>query len=325
MLKLFPILCLLFLVSCAKTDEQVLDSAKQEAKYYLSDNNCAKAKKVLDDAGFENDDAEYVSLYASVYACQAGYSEFDLLGEVSTIAAASNQLLGSLTTLASSNETAPDSTNYTSIMSAIDVILNSAGTTPSAAAREAKFGVTGATNLSFQALYLILVEFGKFMQLYGNTDAAGDKSDGSFTNTCIFTYTQSDAANYVNGVLPTCNSAGGDEGSDFLESPVTDDEIDARLCEGIYLFNNLRDILTNVTIGDSSTFGSLKDVGDVLNTMISDAEAAESGGLNGEVAYQDSIQMIKDITSKSDCEALPRQRLEKWYAIIFETGLPDND
>ncbi len=324
-LRLSAIFSLIFLVSCAKTDEQIIDSAKQEAKYYLSDNNCSKAQKVLDEAGYQNDDAEYLSLYASMYACKAGYSEFDLLDEVTTIAANSSQLLGSLTTLGTSNETAPDSTSYTNIMNAIDVLLNSAGTSPSATARESKFGVTGATNLSFQALYLILVEFGKFLQLYGNTDAAGDKSDGSFTNTCIFTYTQVDAVNYANTILPTCNSVGGDEGSDFLESPVTDDEIDARLCEGIYLFNNLRDILSNVTIGNSSTFGSLKDVGDVLDDMIADAESAESAGLNTEVAYQDSIAAIKTITSKSDCEALPRQRLEKWYSIIFETALPDND
>ena len=325
MLKLSVLVSLLFLISCAKKDEQVIDSAKQEAKWYLTNSKCSDAKKALDDAGFQDDDAEYVSLYASVYACSAGYSELDLLGEIDTIAANKTQVLGTLATLGTSNETQADSSNYTNIMSAIDVILNSAGTTPSAAAREAKFGVSGATNLSFQALYLILVELGKFVQFYGNTDAAGDKSDGALGNTCIFTYTQTDAVNYANTILPRCESAGGDEGSDELEAPVTDAEINARLCEGIYLFNNLRDILSNVTIGANSTFGDLKDIGAQLDEIISDAEGFEAAAYNTEVTYQDSIALIKDITNKTDCEALPRQRLEKWYAIIFETFLPDND
>ncbi|MCO4754711.1 MAG: hypothetical protein KC478_09510 [Bacteriovoracaceae bacterium] len=325
MLKQSVLISLLFLFSCAKKDAAVIDSAKQEAKYYLTNSKCSDAKDILDDAGYQNDDAEYLSLYASVYACEAGYSELNLLGEVDTIAANKNQVLGTLATLSTSNETQADSSNYRNIMSAIDVLLNSAGSTPSAAAREAKFGVTGATNLSFQALYLILVELGKFMQFYGNTDAAGDKSDGSFGNTCIFTYTQVDAVNYANTILPRCESAGADEGSDELESPISATEIKARLCEGIYLFNNLRDILSNVTIGSNSTFGDLKDIGTQLEEIITDAETFEQGAYNSEVPYQDSINLIKGITNKADCEALPVERLEKWYAIIFETFLPDND
>ncbi len=53
MLKLSVLVSLLFLISCAKKDEQVIDSAKQEAKWYLTNSKCSDAKKALDDAGFQ--------------------------------------------------------------------------------------------------------------------------------------------------------------------------------------------------------------------------------------------------------------------------------
>ncbi|MEX1099842.1 MAG: hypothetical protein WEB87_05420, partial [Bacteriovoracaceae bacterium] len=56
-------LCLLFF-SCAKTDEVLVDSANQEAKYYLTNGKCSDAKKILDSVGYQSDDAVYIGLYA---------------------------------------------------------------------------------------------------------------------------------------------------------------------------------------------------------------------------------------------------------------------
>ncbi|MEX1099631.1 MAG: hypothetical protein WEB87_04355, partial [Bacteriovoracaceae bacterium] len=223
---------------------------------------------------------------------------------------------GSLTQLSTSNETQADSDNYKNIMLAIDTLLNAGGgAQPSAATRESKFGSIGGTNLSFQALYLILVELGKFMEYYGNADA-GVKGAGTLGNTCLFSYSHADPSNYVetSGLTASCDSATGSEGSADLPAPASNPTTLARLCEGIYLFNNLRDILANTTVGDNSSFGELANIGSIMETAISDLAQEETNNLG-----TTHINDIKGITSKTDCKELSTVQLESWYAFVFET------
>ena len=51
------IIFIFLLIGCAKTEQEKVTSAVQEAKFHLSSNNCSKALGVLDDVDFQDDDA----------------------------------------------------------------------------------------------------------------------------------------------------------------------------------------------------------------------------------------------------------------------------
>lgn len=315
----------IFFVSCGQSDEQNKFIAKRSAMYYLSKGNCSKAKKALDEVGLDKKDAVSISLYASVYGCQASYQELDLIENIDVIVANSTQVLGSLTELPSSQESEADSSNYTNLMNAIDVLLLSVSDNgvPSAQKRLDQFGTLDGQNLNFQALYLIITQLGKFMKFYGNADG-GAKGAGTFGNTCFLSYSHVDAANYINSINPgACVTTAGSPGSDALEAPVSAELIKRRLCDGVYLFNNLRDILSNSSLGDSDSFGDLSQVGEVLDEALFGTGGATTieQAYNSDANYQDSILAVSEIRSRSACQDLDLPALEKWYAIVFEALL----
>lgn len=314
---------ILSLISCAPTSEEEIESAVSEARYHLSSMDCSKAKSVLDDVGFQDDDADYISVYASSQACEAGFKVLDVLfgGNLENINSAS--LIGSLAAFTTSDETEADSDDYVAIQSAITTLIESSGgTQPSTSARNAKFGTAKSGDLSLQALYLIFVQMGKFFALYGNADASGVKGGGSVDdNTCIFSYTTDDAVDWITDNSPgSCTAATGSEGSDFLKTPVSATEIQSRLCEGIILYNNMMDILSNITLPGSDELGDVENIQSALNTLMTTAEAAETGTYNdGPADSLNAISALRDVTDQATCEAETLERVEKFYAIFFET------
>ena len=299
-------------ISCGKTDELLCQDEKEEAKYYLTKENCSKAFSALDGGSCGNDDAEYIALRASAYGCQANYSELDFFDlDVSSIN--SSSLLSSLAGLSSSDETEADSTEFVALQTAIQTILTSTSGNPSAAQRNSTFGSEQGTNLNFQALFMITVQLGKYFAYYGNADNAGSKGSGTLGNTCIYSYTNADAIDWVSTTAPdtgTCTGSG--QGSSDLENPVAAAEIKTRLCEGIILFNNFMDILGNVDLSDS-IYGDLSQVESAINGLYTIAIGAES-------AYSsNTISIVRDVRSQSDCEALTTEQIEKYFAIFFES------
>lgn len=316
------ILSILCLVSCAKTEEQLVRAAIQEAKYHLTSMDCDAAMGVLDDVDFQSDNADYISVYASSQACYAGYKELDFLfgGNLENIN--SSSLIGSLATFSSSNETSAGSTAFTSIQNAITTLLSyDGGTQPSTVDRTDKFGIKESGDLSLQALYLIFVNMGKFFAYYGNVDSSGVKGNGALGNSCIFSYTTNDAVDWINGTSPgNCSAATGSEGSDDLEAPVTSAVIKTRLCQGIVLYNNMMDILSNLTLPGSDSLGDVANIQSALNTLMNTAEGVETGPYNdGPVNGQNAIATMRAITGQAACEAENIERIEKFYAIFFET------
>lgn len=313
--------------SCGKTEDEEVRSAINQAKYYLSALKCSKAQDSLDEVDFQEDNADYISTYASAFACYAGYGEVDILfgdGGLTTIDP--SNLFASLASFSTSNETTADSSNYAAINNAITTLLsfdNAAGT-PSAIDRESKFGTKKAGDLSMQALYLLFVQLGKHFALYGNKGNDGSKGGDleGFGNTCIYSYTTEDAVDYItagSGSLGSCTAATGSEGSDFLEG-ITEALAKERLCRGIIYYNNLIDILSNTTLPASDLLGSIGDIGSTFTTLMNTAVAAETGVFNdGDTDGLNAISTLKDITSQTDCEAVTIERIEKFYAIFFET------
>tara|TARA_B100001971_G_scaffold215192_1_gene259873 strand:- start:126339 stop:127307 length:969 start_codon:yes stop_codon:yes gene_type:complete len=304
----------LFLFSCAKPDELVCQEAKEEAKYHLTKENCSKAFSALSNA-CGSDDSEYIALQASAYGCRANYSELDLFDlDIDNIN--SSSLLSSLASLSSSNETQADSTEFVALQSAIQTILTATSGNPSANTRKTEFGTDNGDDLNFQALFMITVQLGKYFAYYGNADNLGNKGSGSLGNTCIYSYTNADAIDWITSTAPdtgTCVNATGSEGSDDLEAPVTSTEVTTRLCEGIILFNNFMDILGNVDLTDS-IYGDLSSVKTAVDALYTTAIAAEN------TAYSTAtISTVKDIRLQSDCEALTTEQIEKYFAIFFES------
>ena len=319
----------LFLFSCGRTEDQERDSAIREARYYLSAMKCSKALDSLDEVDFDSDDADYISTYAATQACFGGYKELDVLfgGNLDNLNSAS--LIASLAGFSSSNETVAESTAYSSIHNAITTLIgydDDVSGAPSTTARTTKFGTKKAGDLSMQALYLLLVQIGKHFALYGNAGTDGTKgagrADTSYTNTCIYSYTQTDAVNYINSVNPqSCTSATGSEGSSLLDlGTLGETEIKTRLCKGIIYFNNMMDILGNITLPGSDSLGDVSSIQTTLETLLTAAQTVESTTYNtGAANSQDAILNLKNVRLMSDCTSETIERIEKFYAIFFET------
>lgn len=321
-----PLKCLILFLSiflffsCAKTTEQEVASAIDEARYFLNSMSCSDALDVLDEVGFQSDNADFITTYASAQACRAGYTETGFLfgGNLALIDA--NNLLKSLASFPESEETTADSNNFIYIQEAIMTLLSYDGnSSPSTADRNSKFGTKKSGDMSMQALYMIFVNMGKFFYVYGNAGNDGTKGgdEQSHGNSCLFSYTNANAAAYINGGAPTgsCSAASGSEGSDFLEAPVTSALIKTRLCYGVILFTNMIDILENITLPGSSELGDTGNIGAVFSSSITTLGNAETSTFG-----TTSINTIKDITSQTACEALSLDDLERWYAIFFETS-----
>jgi len=323
MSKLFLLLfSVLIFSSCAKTDEEAIDSAIQEAKYHLSVNDCSSALSALQEVDFQTDNAFYIGVYASAQACGGGYDILgDGRGKIATLDATSGGLFGSLAVMSLPVETSADSTNYVAILAAINTLLEAGGgAQPSAANRITEFGTRKGTDLNMQALFLVMIELGKFVAYYANTDAAGIKGGGSTnadTNVCFGEYTFDADVNTQLGLsaLGNCNNA--TSGHTDLKSPVAAATIKTRLCEGIVLFNNFLDILDNITLSSNSSLGDLSSVGTVLNGIFTLAATAEASASWGGSA----VTTIQSITSQTTCEAQSDADLQRYYVLIMESNM----
>lgn len=328
MLKFSSIFVLIiFGISCAKTTEQKIESAKNEAKYWLSEGKCTKARSVLDDVGEQGDDAVYISLYAATYACQAGYSELDFIANLGSLNA--NSLIGSLASFSSSDPADFNHTKFNYLMSAINYILDSAGSTPSTVSREDEFGQVKGTDLSLQALYMIMYGMGKFFAYYGNA-ANGLKGQGAAGNVCIGNYiADADIDEYLDndnipagtGPINGCDS--GNDGHADLKAPVDTALIATRLCHGIVLFNNLFDILSNVTLSSNDSLGDLGSVSTAVSALFTTAEGAEDLAAGMGVGDGAAVETLKSITSQSVCEEQLALHHQMYYVILFETNFSD--
>lgn len=297
---------LLLTFSCAKNTTEKTDEAIDIALTHLSKNECDEALDILNDAGMQGSNGVYLQVLASAHACKADFDEIkfvaDDLGALNTTSG--QNIFKSLAKMTLSNETEADSDAYTSIRTGINIILESTSGVPSQVARTEKFGPRRAGDLGVQALILSLVNFGKFLQYYGNTDANGVKS------ACFIDYNDPRAQLIVTtGPTGACSSV-NDGHPDLDQSTNTGKR---RVCEGLMLLTNSLDILNNIDFSGSSTLSKLEDVATQVNNFKTAAVAVGLGN-------------VINMTSQSECEAfaaVPAQLLdlEYFYALTFEQGL----
>lgn len=300
-LRLTFLLTLLFLLqSCGQSDENKIDQVIEDANIYLSSRNCAKAKEILLTVGEQKNNARWVQIYASALACSGNFDEPTFFGtDLPKLSALQGGMIGSLTTFSSSIST-PTSLQYASIKESVEYLLYAGGllTASSNANRQTIYGASDTSNMDIQTLYMLLAQMGRWFKFYGNADATGIKGTGTAANTCLMTYTDATAITSIQGgVSGSCTGVANNGHPDINVNKIP------KMCEGIVLFNNFINILTNVSFTGGNT-GNLGALTAVFSTLCS-----------SEVNIPGAICTIYDQTA---CEAQPLANIERYSAWLFE-------
>ncbi|MCF8058991.1 MAG: hypothetical protein K9K67_06830 [Bacteriovoracaceae bacterium] len=303
------------LFSCGEKAEEVA-SAIDEANFLLTDRQCSQARTVLDAVGYQSTNERYIAAYATTYACEANYSTINFFAnDLTNLNSTASGFFGSLAGFSTSGlMTSATDTDFLTLQQAIDTILYSgSNTTSSSANRIATFGLRNATNLNVQALYMILVNLGRWLNYHGNADSLGNKGVGTNAeaNNCLYTYNTgganfavvTDALNDGAAQSGTCNSTNTPyNGTNDISTgdPVTNKQ---RLCRGIVLLNNFIDIIINVNFTGSNT-GQLNTLATTFNTLCQDV-----------TQFADALCDLRDMAG---CEATSIDDLEVYTAWLFE-------
>lgn len=311
---LILIICLF--TSCAADVVEELDDAMRACQYHLTNDDCDKCLDELDTLS-DTDTAEYADFYkakASAYACKSNFSELTLVGtDLANMDAAS--FLNSLATFSTSDETSADGDNYTYLDKAIDVIIGSDGkNSPSQTERNDVFGNGNGGDLGMQLLYMLMAQAGKFFAYYGNTDDDGDKGSGSESNTCIYEYTDATTITYLGTgqTGPCTNTNQGHEDLDEGEG-VSTAKIYRRMCEGVIYYNNIIDVLSNVTLSENDSLGDLSEVQAALEA-VEDVARTAFPTIVDVFDYHDTDTCVD---AAEDDFAI----IQRFYGIFFETIL----
>lgn len=301
---------LLSLVSCSQRPAEEVTEAIDVAQTLLSSEKCDEAIKLLEDIGRQPKDGVYLQVLSSAYACKAKFRMIEFIADdVPTIN--TSALFKSVATFSLSPETTVDSVAYSSLKEALNIL---GGTDFKQATRTNTFGSRRAGDMGLQVLVLSLVQFGKYLNYYGNVDADGDKGQGSGTNTCFLNYTDSMAqSGPVIGVdqLPAANNCNGYTSGHPELSGAKQIE---RMCEGITLLTNIIDVLENIDISGSDTLEELNNIKANVTTY---RTAASTAG----VGY------FLDLTSPAACRTLLADSTEfnksqRLFVTLFERELP---
>ncbi|MGZ3808703.1 MAG: hypothetical protein ACXVCE_11505, partial [Bacteriovorax sp.] len=177
------LLSFLMLFSCGKNADEKTADAVLSANISLSKGDCQSAINVLEDNGRVNDNAAYLKTLASAYACRAKYSSVVLFSGdlVKIITPAPSGPLNGIATFSTSQVTVQNplqnDSSFRDLQKAIDILLYAGGipstTEPTSAERLKYFTSLEAGDIDAQLLYMMLVQIGKFMYVYGNSSVAG--------------------------------------------------------------------------------------------------------------------------------------------------------
>ncbi len=316
---------LLLCFSCGKSTDQEIKDTVLEANIHLSRYECQPAIDMLESLGRQNTNAYYLKALSSAYACRAKYSTvvfFTSDIEKST----SPSPLGGMTTYTTSlvpvSSSLTNDSKFRDLQTAIDILLYAGGipkdTEPTVVERGKNFSLNQVGDINAQLLYMMLVQTGKFMEYYGNTDAGGKKGDGIGLNNCFTDYSETVVA--VKAYLET-NSTGSCK-TPLISHPqlaltVTEPQAKERrkkLCEGVVLLNGILNILPSVLA--TAAGGDLDDI----TTITGDIEAAKD---NIALYDSESLPTVR-VLSQYNCENSPDislKKLSSYYALLFESLL----
>lgn len=316
---LFMFWLTLLLAGCSSSKEQKITDAIDEALYYLSkpSPDCQKAIDALEDVGNQKNNPRYLQALASAYACRGNFSELNLFDNIDAISGDFADILTSLATLEMAQQTEAESDEFLDVQRAIDVILYSGGkSVPSALETKEIFGTRHGTNLNMQALYMVLVQLGRFSNWYGRTDANGKKglSTGVQVPACFFDYEAAALAVATSHGGGNACSAGNLGNADLDYTGVTTVVAQRRLCQGAMLLNNLFDLLEHITFPESDSIGELGALYSTVEPYITALYALDPD-------MQDFVENL-DQTTCEELVAADDDVIQLYFASLFEGGLP---
>lgn len=313
--------------SCGADSEDEIELAIESANSYLTSSNCKKAIEVLEAVGRQNENGTYLRTLASAYACRAGYSTTTLISTDLTKFGDPSPLGGMATFTTSASMDGPENQSYEDMQEAIDILLYAGGIAkdkdPTMTRRDLIFDADTAGDINAMIMYLTMVQIGKYLYFFGNTDATGIKGTGSFgSNTCLLNYdqtieldldgsappeTMADYLTALGGTGNLCDETSS--GSLYLGASGSLNE--TRMCQGIVMLNNFFHVFPDVIdqIGGGS-FDSITAIAALIDT-------AKTEMTN---AMPSSIE-IANVLSQTKCEALSEtdnKELQAYFAFIVE-------
>ncbi len=320
----------LMLVGCAKTAEQKKEDAIVSANILLTKKKCDAAITLLEGVGRDVNDARYLKVLASAYACKSGFSVLKFFADDLKLISTPAPMGGATRFSTSSAMDSPTSEEYTNLQTAIDLLLYAGGIShsvdPTVAKRAALFSAADAGEINALLMYLLAVQIGHYFYFYSNASAAGVKGGGAFGNSCFMNYTNVDFAPAATNV-PLKQF---DNMTDWLAAGVTgacvspatvgsadlgaDGSIDVALaCQGVVLLNNFLAIFPGVVSQMSGTdFADLAALETILGAGKVLAEAHTPG----------SDAKVNNVLSQTKCEASNAATdvyLQTYFAFMMET------
>lgn len=303
-------------MSCGKTKQEEIDTEVNSAEIDLTRGDCDSALTKLTGVTYQSNDAKFLKLLASAYACKAGYSSTvffsDDLPKLDI-----SFLLSSFTTFSTSDVMdAPTQEDYINIQNAVNVLLFAGGlsqtTDPTSALRKAKFTSRESAQLHSLLMFLLMVNLGQYSYFYGNTGPTGIKGVGGNVNECFMKYDAS-IITAMGGSGGNCDNA-ADSGHPNLDPGTVNI---ARACEGVVLMNAFLDIIPEVI--SSATGSDFEELGDFDANIFKTAASAA-------LTFAGKSTDILDKTSMTTCQAdISDQDTFRYYFAMFFDILHSKD
>ena len=228
------------LSSCSQTNEEEIKEGISAANQALTERRCDAALDILGGIGYQGKNPRYLQVYASAWGCKANFSEITFFAsDLPNITVGTSSLFGALSTLTTSSDfTTVSDSIYQNLQNGIDALLFAGDINQSSHEnRLGEFSFSEVNNMNVQALYMIIVQMGRFFNFYGNSGAAGAKGTGVGASTCYLDYLGNALALASVGAGQTGLCTGAGQQHPDLEANI------ALKCQGIVLFNNFIDIV----------------------------------------------------------------------------------
>lgn len=309
--RLMAILTFLsLLISCGKTNEEKVQSELNSAEIDLTRGDCDSALSKLVGITNQDDNAKFLKLLASAYACKAGYkTTVFFTDDLPKLDA--NFLLSSFTLFSTSDVmNSPTQEDYLNIQRAVNVLKFAGGfptsTDPTSALRKLRFTSKESAQIHSFLMFLLMVNLGQYSYYYGNTGATGIKGAGTNVNDCFMKY---DAAmiTAIGGSGGSCDNA-ADSGHPNLD-PGTVNFTNA--CEGVALINAFIDVIPEVIASASGT--DFSELGNFDPNVI---KTAASAALTFAGKGTDILDKTSAVTCKSDIT--DEDTFRYYFAMFFD-------
>lgn len=315
------IAALAVLIGCGGGDEKKVDNALLSAKTFLTAGDCQSAITSIESISYQAQNLDYLKTRASAYACRAGF-EMTRLFDQDLSKIGDPSVLGGLarfTTSASMTE--PRHSTYEDLLTAIDTLLYAGGIPRYRAdligARKAAFNRIDLEEAHLQTFYFLLAQLGKYVYYYGNSSTAGVKGGGGGSNTCFLFYDNllfADNSTDLETYLSSGNTGACEDrvsGNPFLGT-AGDLNIE-RMCQGVVLLNNFREIFTEISsiigdIADLDALGEIDGLFDAADTVFANA----TGTLSERVLGVQSQQVCEELNADDN------DALQFFFALYFE-------